>query len=654
MTRQITIFDANFFICMNEIRAKKILENLETAGKLLGLEFFISEKVFFEIKGVNASFREKFQSFIHVKQISDANIKLIKDALKRRKIRFPAQDPDLSLIALADMLSEIDNSAKITIVTDDFKLVREINLLYKSKINVLSLSGFLLQIQRTVSNPSLKIYFKNIWRKSLNYTLSYLILRSKVYLAEEKITWLIERAVSVTENSIITKDSISEDQGIPLTPMDASIKEECEISEKFIQGHDLPRSEEKKIEGILNFLENLRIARSYLISSKNSLIDENIKDSVKNLKKGSSFLTSLLQLANGKTSGRNYDIINQLICSELSKMEFLRGFLLIKIGKVNSALEAFDRTALFSTIIHNWRTGLTINYLKALIRIFHGFYTSAIKQYDFTSQLAEVYNERKLILKCTIGKALALFMGTQENKEQAISIIEELSNYDTEKYLEEAMIVFSELGDYFLALGHSQISASLYNESLEMAIDGNFEYKIPTLLDKLKRAYIATILSGYTMEDINVDLLFQKAYKLKNVDKYNEQIRQYHDFHKLYYTKFQFLTGKRVVAYQNLNKKLKDYFEVIKIQPLANEKTLFVALHTELGLLGFLIFGDYELSGVAENYSLKLNTNAKVRIYTPNTELKQEYLIRAIIEIKNKEYIDVIYNLPIFFKQMNI
>ncbi len=481
-----------------------------------------------------------------------------------------------------------------------------------------------------------------------------MIERSKEYPAEAKITWLIERAVSVTENSIITKDMSSGIQGVSLAPMDTTIKKECEICEKYIKGNDLPKSEEEKVESIFNFLENLRIARDYLVHSKKALIKEDIKDSVLNLKKGSSFLTSLLLLAHGKTSGRDYDIIEQLICSELSKMEFLRGFLLIKIGKINSALEAFDRTALFATIVHNWRTGLTINYLKALIRVFHGFYSSAIKQYDFTSQLAEVYKDSKLVLKCTIGKALALFMENKENKSQAISIIEELSNYDTKQYLEEAMIVFSELGDYFLALGHSQISASLYNESLEMAVDGNFEYKIPTLLDKLKRAYIATILSGYTTETFNVDVLFQKAYKLKNVEKYNEQIRQYHDFHKLFYTKFPYLTNKKVVSFQNLNKKLKDYFEVIKIHPLANSKTLFIALHAELGLLGFLIFGTYELSGVAESYSLKLNEKAKVRIFTPDKELKEEFLIRAIIEIKKKEYIDVIYNLPIFFKQMGV
>ncbi len=122
MSKQFIIFDANFFICMREIRAQDLLNNLETAGNQLNLTYYISEQVFYEIKGVNQSFRERFQDFIHVKQISDSNIDLIRDALKRRKIRFPAQDPDLSLIALAEILLEVDDSA-ITIVTDDFKLV---------------------------------------------------------------------------------------------------------------------------------------------------------------------------------------------------------------------------------------------------------------------------------------------------------------------------------------------------------------------------------------------------------------------------------------------------------------------------------------------------------------------------------------------------
>jgi len=54
MAKQNIIFDANFFICMNEIRAHDILNNLKTSGKLLGFNYYISEQVFSEIKGVSA------------------------------------------------------------------------------------------------------------------------------------------------------------------------------------------------------------------------------------------------------------------------------------------------------------------------------------------------------------------------------------------------------------------------------------------------------------------------------------------------------------------------------------------------------------------------------------------------------------------------
>ncbi len=648
------VFDANFFICMNSIRAKNLLANLETAGKNLDYDYFISQQVFEEIKGVNQAYRDKFHKFINVEEIQSNAVESIKNRLKKHNIRFPAQDPDLSLVALCQRILKEEKDAEIHLVSDDFKLAKNVNLLYQNKINILSLSSFLLKIQRTTSITSLKKYFNAIWRKSLNYTLSYMIERSKIYPAEEKITWLIERAITVTESSIVTKDTLSDGQAVCLGPADESLSNECEIAEKYIQGNDLPKSEAEQIEGVLTFLENLRISRDYLIHAKNALIDDNVKDSVRYLKRGSSFLTSLLQLAHGKVTGKNYDILEQLICSELSKIEFLRAFLLLSIGRVNPAIEALDRTALYSTIVHNWRTSLTINYLKALIRVFHGFYNPAIKQYDFTYQLAETYNENKLMLKCTIGKALALFLENPENKNQAISIMEEISELKIEENLEDGMIVFSELGDYFLALGHSQIAISLYDASLEMAVDGNFEYKISTLIEKLKRAYIATILSGYSTETINVDILFNKAYKLKNVEKYNEQIKGYQDFNRLFYTPFPHTTGKKIVSYQNINKGLKDYFEVVKVERMEKNKTLFVAFHTELGLLGFLVFGAYDLSGVAENYSLKLKETAKIRVYNPNSELKDTYLIRAIVEIKDKEYIDVIYNLPVFFKQMNI
>ena len=97
-------------------------------------------------------------------------------------------------------------------------------------------------------------------------------------------------------------------------------------------------------------------------------------EAVKVLKKGHEFLISLLQVASGElTNIKDYEVIEQLICSEISKMEFLRAFLLVSLGRINSAISSLERASLFSTIIHNHKTCLTLNYLKALIFLFHGF-----------------------------------------------------------------------------------------------------------------------------------------------------------------------------------------------------------------------------------------------------------------------------------------
>ena len=120
----------------------------------------------------------------------------------------------------------------------------------------------------------------------------------------------------------------------------------------------------------------------------------------------------------------------------------------------------------------NWSN---LKYVKALILLFHGLYDDAIMAYNFTEELSDIYNDEKLKLKCLIGKAISLYIQGEET-ETAITIMEEISKIDFEKDFLDAIIDFSELGDYFLALGHSQIAVNLYNEALELSIDYNLNY----------------------------------------------------------------------------------------------------------------------------------------------------------------------------------
>ncbi len=655
------VFDANFFICMLQIKARNFLGNLDKAAEDLGYEYYISQIVFDEIKAPH-TYIDKLKSIINVEKVFLYEIDDIKDNLNQSNIRFPAQDPDLSLVCIGKRLLDQNEKMPIHLVTDDFKLAKNTNLLYKGKINILSLSSFLLKVQRTTANSQMRKYFKYIWRRSLNYTLSYMIERSKIYPAEQKITWLIEKAIAVTENSILTQDIELEnpDAGVKFEIGTSRHTNELDIAEKFISNKDLTRSEEEKIFGIIKFLENLKISREYVIRARKAIIRSESKEAVKFLKRGNGFLVSLLQVAAGQlTNVKDYEIVEQLICSEISKMEFLRAFLLVSLGRINAAIDSLERAALFSVIIHNYKTCLTLNYLKALIYLFHGLYKSAIGQYNFTEELADIYEDDKLRLKCLIGKAIAIYI-QGEDRNTAMNIMEEISNIDLDENFLDAIIVFSELGDYFLALGHSQIATNLYNQALEISIDYKLSFKSETLIEKLKRSYIATVLDGYSAEDMvdKLDLLLDKAYEIKDVETYNEQIKKISSFNLLFYTPFPHITGKKKsIPYSKLPKELQDdYLEVVYFEKSKDVQgqILFIVSHYELGLFGIKLKTSENVTGIAENYTLKIKPTAKVKIYEPEEELRNYFLIRAIIEITTKDQVQITYTLPSFFKQLNL
>jgi hypothetical protein len=283
-------------------------------------------------------------------------------------------------------------------------------------------------------------------------------------------------------------------------------------------------------------------------------------------------------------------------------------------------------------------------------------------QYNFTEELSDIYEDERLRLKCAIGKAIALYIEGDE-RTTAMGIMEEISNMDLEKNFLDAIIVFSELGDYLLSLGHSQIAANLYNEALEISIDYKLKVRSDLLIEKLKRAYIATVLNGFSAEDIMVDkldVLLDKAYSVKDVEKYNEQIKKISSFNILFYTKFPYISGKKkIIPYIKLPKELQeDYLEVVHFQKVKNDdknsKFLFIVSHYELGLLGVLIKTKENIIGIAENYTLKIKPTAKVKIYNPSADLKDTFLIRAIIEPTEIDQCEIIYSLPSFFKTINL
>ncbi len=155
-----------------------------------------------------------------------------------------------------------------------------------------------------------------------------------------------------------------------------------------------------------------------------------------------------------------------------------------------------------------------------------------------------------------------------------------------------------------------------------------------------------------------LDLLLDKAYIIKDVEKYNEQIKKISSFNQLFYTPFPYITGKKkVIPFSKLPKELKeDYLEVVYFEKTSGnqDQILFIVFHYELGLLGIKVKTSETVIGIAENYTLKIKPTAKAKIYEPDETLKNDFLIRAVIEITQKDMVQINKSLPSFFKQLNL
>ena len=101
--KELIIFDANFFIMTRAVQARGLLKNLKNAADELNLEYFISEVVFNEIKAPE-NYKNRFKQIINVEIVEISQIGDIKAILNDFNIRFPAQDPDLSRLVIAQDL----------------------------------------------------------------------------------------------------------------------------------------------------------------------------------------------------------------------------------------------------------------------------------------------------------------------------------------------------------------------------------------------------------------------------------------------------------------------------------------------------------------------------------------------------------------------
>ncbi len=639
------VVDANFFINLNNMHdfALHISKFGEVAQKS-GFQMFISGQVFNELKFLGGAYSEKFKKWVAISAIGDLDVVEVKKLLWNRGIKMPAQDNDLTLVALAQRLQE--KGTKTYLVTDDFKLAENIQAL-KSPVEVLALNAFVLKFQNATQDPQERRYFKNVRKEILSYTLSYALQRADTYPAKKKIMWMIERSISVAEEGGMGFKVNASELGDELS------RTQFALCDKYLSNRKMSTEELNSIGDFTPFLDEINLSRKEIERAKILLGKDDYKGAVKALGNASNHLFGNLQVSIASLSPEKAKFFERIACAELARSEFLYAILLVNVEKISLALRRLDQAALYSALAGNAQSTLMLNYLKAMILVFNGKYKEAINQYGLTAVLAQHYKNHNFELKSMVGQGIALFFTDQQDAAAAVLSIVTSQIQAENANLEEAQVMLSELGDYFYALGRPDISIQLFSQSLECATDAGLDHRVPALIEKLKRSSLTASFKG--ISGSNFSAFIDKLYEVKNEEKYNEAVAQLALFNAQLYQDFPYLTPKgKWVSYFDLPENLRVVWEVVEIKHLVGEKSLVIAYNDAQGLVGFQVPAKLEVAGVPENYTVELSRKVKVKITTPSEDVRGKYLIRAIVSPDAPDGVNLARVVPRFFQDIKV
>ncbi|MHA1887868.1 MAG: hypothetical protein ACTSX0_07560 [Promethearchaeota archaeon] len=654
-SRPVFIFDANFFIGLKEIRAESPYTNLALAKKKLNLRFYVSAQVFNECPFIVGSNFRDFTKGIEVVMVKDKELNHVKDELFRRGVKLMAQDPDLSLVALGMQLNTKDN--EVYIVSDDFKLSQNIENLNQD-IKCLPLPSFLQMLGQNLKGVSQR-YWKLVRKKILKLNLDYMMSRSDIYAPQAKIAWFIENSIDIAGMGVNLRAAMDEDEK-EKEALDSE-KKILNVCYDYIQKRKISPEDSKKIKHFEKSLKKIQKERENLIQAQKYLMKNDFKNTLKILRRTNEILNRDFQLMGAKLREKDYQLLEQVFASEISKVVFLRCFVLIASNKFISALDALDQTALFATVARLPETVLAINYLKALLYILNSYYNKAIDQFKFNYNLAMNLHVRPHIaeilqLKAVIGNCITNYLIDQQN--EAFKLVTSTIKSLTSKSIPNLMQALLDSGEYFLAMGFPEIASNLYSEALECAIDSKKKWKYSFILGKMKEAYMASALIGTEIRpSADISILIDKFHDLEDFETFNDLMVQLAQFTNKFYEPFPFFTKdkRKKTPYNQLPDVLKSEWQCVKIEEnKKNDETILIGFNEKVGLVAFSVLLDRTLEGVPENYILQLKPHAKVIVEKPSEIDNTAFLIRAMIRLFKEEHdIAITRKIPIFFKQLH-
>lgn len=627
------ILDTNFFISLYNIKKDEALENLKRIIDELKLDdLYSSNFILSELKIPQNSINniKKWLKFITIP------IQKIEELSNNVDPRTVPQEADLSLVALANVIQQKYEKKSIIIVTDDFKLGKFVHN-YAPQFSVLPPSSFLMLLSNNLDNYPLRNYFKVLRKKLLNYEVSYALNRKELYKPEEKLSWLVDKAINVACqcNLIMGKEEAQEEI--------VDSKRELSLINRFILGEKLSKSQLNSISNFIPYLKSIKNSQKEFNSNKKLLIDNRVSDSLTNTQKIINELMITFQLSMASLKGNDKEIFQKIITRVLAQFEFFISTLYLELNELDEALDHFDKTIVYSFLADQSKNIIIANYIKGLSLIFNNRFKEAAEQFSLSQKLAEKFKFEQYRIINMGGEAIALSLAGENEKAQAtMEKVDQL----VEKNLEMSLFLMIEFADNFYVMSRPEIAFLLYKEALEISIELNKIDYSEMIVEKLKRCLYASgiYLSPATSQmQMLIDLAHQQK-SSESIEKFNEEISKIGEINKLLFEDFPFITRNKWINGIDLPDYLKQPMDLISI---INEektsakgnifsKTTLICLNALQGGIAINVPEPITIK-TPELYKVQLNEKGVFKITQSSQTEKEKFFIRANIFVKSKE-----------------
>jgi len=629
------IFDANFFISINQVYRKPIIGAIAKAVDDQGAKPHVTHLILGEIGTLRYDNRKKVADnvtkFFDVAHIDNLQIEALES--KVGKERSP-QHPDLSLMVLANKLGKNEDTV---LVSDDFK-IHTTQVRYNLRFKVISPSAFLLDVSNSAEDKDLRKTFRRLYRQVRRKEMEYMLSRRDTYNVEPKLTWLIDNLLG-SGPGVSTRAS-KQPRVVPITD-----RLELDLAPiyRHIDGEKVRSSKLTPFENIMPYIDFLKESKGVEEEVRLHVDQGEFKGALQVVRTASSRLSRKLQEASMFVDVMDGLKLRQVFAHYLAHYNFMQAFLSLSIGKVLNAEEYLDSAGFCALVTKDNDDIVKASYIKSLLYFNMEEFGEATEQFGTTERIARTLGMHETEFWAVFGKSISMFlMGDEDGAEVSMidvhNMVEEFGRETT-----HALLTFA---DHLQNFGRAEVAIAVYSEALESALEWGQTDMMHTISESMKHC-TATLAHVGAVLDSNLSHLIDKAHDLCE------------ECQEAYFKEVQDIVLQEAEILKPLDLKVKEWtmgkdlpnvyrgwMEVVRFIPMRDisdkasiKHTLVLGYVPEVGNLGIYLKGTRDHSNL-ERYMVRLGDDGTFKVLDAPEHYRRRYGVRGVVGVKDSTKIE--------------